>query len=187
MSTEALARSRLGRPFTRLVAAAMESRVRYRFFSPARVLQGAGNLSAQTVLEVGCGTGYFTVPTARLLGEDGSLVAIDILPESVELVSSKVRTAGLRNVRVIKGDALDTGLDDASFHAALLFGVIPAPMLPVGRLLAEMHRVLRPGGTLAVWPAIPGWLPRSVVRTGLFSFASRRNGVVTFRRANVVE
>jgi SAM-dependent methyltransferase len=187
MSVEAIQRSRVGRRLTKLLAAAMESRLRYRCFSPTRILQGVDRLSERTVLEVGCGTGYFTVPAARAIGDRGSLVAIDILSEAVELVSRKVEGAGLRNVRVIKADALDTGLDEGSFDVVLLFGMIPAPMLPLPRLLPELHRVLRRGGILAVWPAIPGWLSGSVVGTGLFSFADRRNGVLTFRRADVAE
>ncbi len=182
MSIEAIQQSPCGRFFTKLVAAAMESRIRYWFFSPTRILHGLDQLSGQKVLEVGCGTGYFTVPAARLIGVQGSLVAMDLLSESVELVSTKVQDAKLRNVRVIKGDALDTRLGDRSFDVVLLFGVIPAPFLPLSRLLAEMQRVLRPGGILAVWPAIPVWLRRSVVGTGRFAFADRRHGVFTFTR-----
>jgi ubiquinone/menaquinone biosynthesis C-methylase UbiE len=107
---------------------------------------------------------------------------MDVLSDSVELVSKKVQTDDLKNVRVIKGDALDTGLDAESFHTVLLFGVIPAPMLSLPRLLTEMHRVLKPEGTLAVWPPVPGWLPQSILQSGLFTYASKRNGVHNFKR-----
>ena len=159
----------------------MESRLRYRFFGPEHILKGAGLLPGQKVLEVGCGTGYFTVPAARLLGGEGSLVAMDVLSASVEAVGRKVQAAGLKNVRVIQADALDTGLDAAGFDAVLLFGVIPAPMLPMSQLLSELHRVLKPGGALAVWPPVPGWLPGAIQQTGLFTLSSRQNGVHNFR------
>jgi ubiquinone/menaquinone biosynthesis C-methylase UbiE len=162
----------------------MESRFRYRFFGPMNILKGADILPGQIVLEVGCGTGYFTVPIARLLGEQGCLVAMDVLPESVELVSRKVQMADLKNVRVVKGDALDTDLDAENFDTVLLFGVIPAPRLPLTRLLPEMHRILKVEGSLAVWPPIPGWLPQSIVRSELFTFAGKRNGVHNFRRCS---
>jgi ubiquinone/menaquinone biosynthesis C-methylase UbiE len=119
---------------------------------------------------------------ARLTGEQGCLVAMDIVPESVELVSQKVQLANLSNVLVVKGNALDTGLDAEKFDAVLLFGVIPAPMLPLTRLLPEMHRILKAEGSLAVWPPIPGWLPKSILRSGLFIFTGKRNGVHNFRR-----
>ena len=183
MDTKAIAESTIGRFFIKVLAAGMESQFRYRFFNPTNILAGVDTLPGQTVLEVGCGTGYFTIPAARMIGEGGSLVAMDVLPESVELTSGKVQSASLNNVRVVQGDALDTGLDPESFHTILLFGVIPAPMLPLSRLLPEMHRVLKIGGTLAVWPPISGWLPQSILRSGLFTYGSKRNGVHNFKRS----
>jgi demethylmenaquinone methyltransferase/2-methoxy-6-polyprenyl-1,4-benzoquinol methylase len=182
MDTETISKSKTGKLFIKVLAAGMESRFRYRFFGPANILKGANLLPGQIVLEVGCGTGYFTLPAARLIGDQGCLVAMDVLPESVELVSKKVQDANLKNVRVIKGDALDTHLDAENFDMVLLFGVIPAPMLPLSRLLPEMHRVLKIDGRLAAWPPVPGWLPRSIVKSGLFTFTGKRNGVHNFRR-----
>jgi ubiquinone/menaquinone biosynthesis C-methylase UbiE len=180
MDIRAIAGSTLGKTFIRLLARAMESRFRYRFFAPEKILRGVDDLRGQDVLELGCGTGYFTLPAARLIGDQGRLVAMDILEQSVALVSGKVKAAGLQNVRVVQGDALDTGLEDGSFAVVLLFGVIPAPMLPLSRLLPEVHRLLRPGGDLAVWPAIPG-LARSVLKSGLFAAGPKRNGVCNFK------
>lgn len=159
----------------------MESRFRYRFFGPMPILRGADIHSGQTVLEVGCGTGYFTLPAARLLGDQGCLVAMDVLPASVEEVSRKVQSANVKNVRVVKGDALNTLLDAESMDAVLLFGVIPAPMLPLNQLLPEMHRILKPGGTMAVWP--PSWIHQAILQSGLFKDAGKRNGVFNFRRS----
>ena len=182
MDTETIAKSNIGKVYVKVLAASMESRFRYRFFGPTNILCGANILPGQVVLEVGCGTGYFTLPAARLIGEQGCLVAMDVLADSIELVSKKVQTANLKNVRLLKGDALDTGLDAENFDTVLLFGVIPAPMLPLTRLLPEMHRVLKVEGSLAVWPPIPGWLPQSILQSGLFTFFGKRNGVFNFRR-----
>jgi ubiquinone/menaquinone biosynthesis C-methylase UbiE len=182
MNTETFARSTIGKLLIRFLATAMESRLRYRFFHPINILQGVDNLHGQAVLEIGCGTGFFTLPAAELIGDQGFLVAMDILSESVELVSKKVQAAKLQNVRVVKGDAMDTSLDAESFHTVLLFGVIPAPMLPLTRLLPEMHRVLKAGGSLAVWPPVPGWLPQSILQSGLFTCANKRNSVYNFKR-----
>ena len=181
MNTEAFASSKIGGLFIRVISAVMESRFRYRFFGPMQILRGADIHPGQTMLEVGCGTGFFTLTAARLIGDQGSLVAMDVLPASVEAVSRKVQVAGLKNVLAVKGDALDTKLDPESMDAVLVFGVLPAPMLPLNRLLPEMHRILKPGGTLAVWP--PSWVPRSISRSGLFSFVCKRNGVYNFSRS----
>lgn len=182
MDTETLSKTAFGKIFVKAVAAGMESRFRYRFFPPKKILKGADIVHGQTVLEVGCGTGYFTIPLAQIVGDGGSLTAMDILQESVDHVTSLVKTADLKNVRVTKCSALDTGFDDEAFHAVLLFGVIPAPMLPLERLLPEMHRILKPAGDLAVWPPVPGWLPHSILKSGLFTLTNKRLGVYNFRR-----
>ena len=182
MNTETLTRSTIGKVVLRSLAAVMESPLRYRYFNPLDILQGIDKLHGQTVLEIGCGTGFFTIPAAGLIGEQGSLVAMDVLAESVEFVSKKVQAAKLQNVRVVKGDALDTKLDSESFDTVILFGVIPAPMLPLTQLLTEIRRVLKPEGTLAVWPPVPGLLPQSILQSGLFTDAHKRNSVYNFKR-----
>jgi protein-L-isoaspartate O-methyltransferase len=180
MNTEALAKSPIGQIFIRVMAAIMESRLRYKFFGPAKILQGAGVRPGMKVLEIGCGTGFFTLTAARMLGEQGSLIAMDMLLQSVEAVAKKVQAAGLSNVQVIKGDALDTKLEPESFDEVLIFGVIPAPMLPMEKLLAETHRILRPGGMMAVWP--PSWVHQTIIQSGRFRYINKRNGVSNYQR-----
>jgi demethylmenaquinone methyltransferase/2-methoxy-6-polyprenyl-1,4-benzoquinol methylase len=161
----------------------MGSRLRRWIMNPVKTLQGAGIQPGQTVLEVGCGTGFFTIPAAKLIGENGHLIAMDPLAGFIEQVSKKVASTGLNNVDVIKRDALDTELDTASIDKALLFGVLPWPALPLNRLLPEMHRVLKPEGTMAVWlfPVSFG-VPQEILRSGLFIFINKQNGVYNYRR-----
>ena len=180
MNTEEFAKTKIGQLIIRIMASIMESRFRYRFFEPMKIIQGADICPGENVLEVGCGTGYFTIPVARFMGDKGSLTAIDILPKSIEAVTQKVQIANLRNVRVFKGDALNIQLKSESMDTIILFGVIPAPMLPMDKLLPEMHRILKPGGKMSVWPPIG--VHKSVLRSQLFSFSGKRNNVLTYKR-----
>ena len=54
------------------------------------ILKGADIQHRQVVLEVCSGIGYFTLPAARLIGDEGFIVAMDVLSGSVEQVSQKV-------------------------------------------------------------------------------------------------
>ncbi len=161
----------------------MESKLRNLLWDPVKMLHGADVQPGQMVLEVGSGTGFFTIPAARLIGEQGCLIAMDPLSAYADRVGEKVKAAGLRNTRVVRRDALDTKLDAETMDRVLLFGVLPFPSLPLNRLLPEMHRILKPEGTLAVWLfPISGWVPGSILRSGLFTYLNKRNGVYNYRR-----
>ena len=161
----------------------MESRFRHWLYPPLRTLRDAGVQPGQTVLEVGCGTGFFTLPAATLIGDQGRLIAMDVTSDFITRVSKRVETANLKNVQVIKCNALDTGLDTGSIDIVLLFGVLPFPFLPLNQLLPEMHRVIKPEGSLAVWLfPISGWVPKSILQSGLFTYVSKRNRVYNYRR-----
>ena len=183
MNTEDLGNSKILNLLSKPGGVAMGSRFRHWLANPVKTLRGADIQPGQTVLEVGCGTGFFTIPAAQLIGDQGCLVAMDVLSDYIERVSKKVQAADLKNVRVVKRDALDTRLDDASIDMVLLFGVIPFPSLPLNRLLPEMHRVLKPEGSLAVWLfPISFGVPKSILRSGLFTYISKRNGVYNYKR-----
>ena len=185
---EVLKNSKILNPLFKAAGNNMESRLRHRLHDPVKILQGTEIRPGDSVLEVVCGSGFFNLPTARLIGEHGRLVAMDVLPAYVERVSQKTRSANLKNVRVMEADALDTGLDAASMNAVILFGVIPFPALPLNRLLPEMHRVLKPEGILAVWlwpPVVHFWVPKSILRSGLFTYMGKRNSVYNYKRRQV--
>jgi len=183
MNTEDLGNSKILNLLFKPAGMLMGSRVRRWLMNPMKTLQGAGILPGQTVLEVGCGTGFFTIPAAKLIGDEGCLVAMDALSDFTKQVSKKVKSADLKNVRVVKCDALNTGLSTASIDTALLFGVLPWPALPLSQLLPEMHRVIKPEGSLAVWLfPISGWVPKSILQSELFTYVSKRNGVYNYRR-----
>lgn len=181
MNTETFSKTKIGEIAIKLLAKAMESRFRYRFFNANRILQGVDNLAEQNVLEIGCGTGFFTIPIAHLIGDQGSLTSIDILQESVDFVSKKVEDAKLENVKIFKRNVLTTDFQPNSFYTVILFGVVPAPMLPLDKVLLEIHRVLTSDGILLILPSFC-WLPRSINKSGLFTYLNKKGKVYNFKK-----
>ena len=187
MKTEDLGNSKILNLIFKPAGAMMGSKLRGWLSDPVKTLTGADIQPGQTVLEVGCGTGFFTVPAAQLLGDRGELIALDASAGFIEKVTEKVQRADLKNIRIIRRDALDTKLNTASVDKVLLFGVIPFPLLPLDRLLPEMFRVLKSEGTMAVWlfpPLVHNWVLKSILRSGLFVYLNKQKGVYNYRRFN---
>ena len=140
------------------------------FRDPYKALNAAGLKPGQKVLEVGCGPGFFTVPAARIVGEKGSVHALDINPFAVERVQQKIEQEGVTNVKTILADATQTGLPGQSFDLAFVFGFAHA-IGDMENILTELHRLLKPAGILSVEgrPWIPGELFCPLERQGRIS------------------
>jgi len=185
MKTEDFGNSKILNLIFKPAGMLMGSRLRQWLMDPVKTLQAADIQPAQTILEVGCGTGFFTLPAAQMIGDHGCLIAMDASSGFLKEVAQRVQKANLNNVRIVQRDALDTGLETESIDKALLFGVLPFPLLPLDRLLPEMHRVLKLKGTMAVWlfpRLVHSWVPNSIIRSGLFNYTGKGKGVYNYRR-----
>ena len=118
------------------------------FRNPQRLLKAAGLKPGQKVLEVGCGPGFFTIPAAKIVGEEGFIYAVDVHPLAIERVKEKIRRAKIKNVTPVLANASDTGLPDRNIDLAFLFGLqyITGGLEDV---ISEIHRVLKSGGVLS--------------------------------------
>src|SRR5690606_18062388 len=61
----------------------------------------------QTVVDMGCGNGFYTLPLARLVGENGKALAVDIQPEMLHMLSERAKEAGLTNIELVTGTQID--------------------------------------------------------------------------------
>lgn len=113
-----------------------------------RLVEAAGIGPGDAILDVGTGRGAVLVPAAERVGPGGSVTGIDLSEEMVRIAGAEAARFG-EYVRVRLMDAEHLEFPDASFDTVLCgFGVMFFPTLD--RALAEFHRVLKPGGTLAV-------------------------------------
>ena len=99
---------------------------------------------AGKVLEVGCGTGAMFA----FYGPGVAVEAIEPDAEFREAALSKANAVATR-IRATDGDAMRLAFPDASFDAVVL-GMVLCSVPSIDKVLAEVRRVLRPGGALRV-------------------------------------
>jgi ubiquinone/menaquinone biosynthesis C-methylase UbiE len=116
------------------------------FITRARLLEALAPGPGETVLEVGPGTGYYTLDVARAVRR---LHIFDLQPEMLEHTLRRAREAGVDNVEPRQGDARSLPYRDAMFDAAYLVAVL-GEIPDQEAALRELRRVVRPGGRLVV-------------------------------------
>jgi ubiquinone/menaquinone biosynthesis C-methylase UbiE len=153
-----------------------------------KILARMGVQEGLTILEVGCGPGFFTIPAARRVEEVGTIYALDIHPMMIESVEKKVRKHRLENVKTINSPASSTGLNDESINLILCIDVL-SDISDIEPTLQEMHRILKSDGMLAVYEPHTGWEPgawkpersiKELTTTGLFSLHRRDGKILKF-------
>ncbi len=105
--------------------------------------------SGERVLEIGPGTGYYTLDMADWVGPDGRVEIFDLQQEFLDHVGGQAAERGLANVVPTCGDATALPYEDSSMDAVVLTAVL-GEIPDTGTALREIRRVLKPGGRLVV-------------------------------------
>jgi ubiquinone/menaquinone biosynthesis C-methylase UbiE len=103
----------------------------------------------ERLLEIGPGTGYYTLDMAEWVGPEGRVEIFDLQREFLDHTAARAAERGLENVVPTQGDATELAYEDGSIDAVALtavLGEIPDP----AAALREIRRVLKPGGRLVV-------------------------------------
>ena len=107
---------------------------------------------AMTVLEPGCGMGFFTLDLARMVGPRGKVVAVDVQPRMLTGLQRRARRAGLGDridARLADGEQSGVADLDGKVDFALAFAMVHE-VPDAARFLADVYRALAPGGKLLV-------------------------------------
>jgi arsenite methyltransferase len=138
-----------------------------KLYSPAELAEvpesaiawalGVGNpirhadlVPGETVLDIGPGGGIDSILAAKRVGPTGKVIGLDLLDEMVERASANAEEAGVSGwTEFIRGEMEQIPLPDASVDVVVSNGVINLSPRK-SRVLAEIFRVLRPGGRMCV-------------------------------------
>jgi SAM-dependent methyltransferase len=118
----------------------------------------------ERMLEIGPGTGYYSLPVAEWLAPDGRLELLDVQQEMLDHTLRRAREQGVANITASLGDARALPYPDDSFDAVYLITVL-GEIPDQGAALLEMRRVLRAGGRVVVGELFgdPHWVSPSML------------------------
>ncbi len=114
----------------------------------------------QTVCDLGCGNGFYTLELARRVGPEGTVYAVDIQPEMLRLLVARARQAKLFNIRPVLGTVMDPRLPPGEVDLVFCVDVYHEFSHPE-LMLARIRESLRPTGQIVLAefrgedPAVP--------------------------------
>ncbi|MCG8352335.1 MAG: class I SAM-dependent methyltransferase [Chloroflexales bacterium] len=153
------------KPTPLIVAPLLRHRWRLRYRDPEHTLAPLRLHPGMRVLELGPGVGLFTACAARAIAPGGVLLSVDLQRAMLDRLRRDLQHTAASTISLQVGDAQALPIADASVDCAFLIAVLPM-IRGRQRALAELRRVLRPGGLLAVSEEIlaPEYVPPAITR-----------------------
>lgn len=113
------------------------------------LLSELGVRPGQSVCDLGCGNGFYTLKLAELVGPQGKVYAVDIQAEMLRLLGKSVEAAGVRNIVPVLGTAVDPRLPAGQIDLVLMVDVYHEFSHPE-EMLRAIRRSLKPEGRIAL-------------------------------------
>ncbi len=131
---------------------------RYQEIKPDVLLQRLGTPPGSTILDLGCGNGFFTFPAAMGMGEQGMVIAADVSEQMLLLLN---RRNPPDNVQVLQVEEVKMNIEDASVNAAVAISLYHEFKQPLDNL-NEVKRVLKADGKIMLMD----WDPQTMRERG---------------------
>lgn len=122
-----------------------------RFIDPDKIVAQVGLKKGDVVADLGCGSGFYTLPACKIVGESGKVHAVDLVEGKLQTTASQARDKGYRNLLVHKGD-LDKPLKDPAKLSCdvVIMGNIIHQITELDHLMKNAYSLLKTGGKLLV-------------------------------------
>jgi ubiquinone/menaquinone biosynthesis C-methylase UbiE len=119
------------------------------FLTRERLREALEPSPGERLLEVGPGTGHYSLPVADWIRPGGRLDLLDVQQEMLDHTMRRAAEAGLDNITPRRGDAREMPYEDDSFDGALLVTVL-GEVRDQDAALRELRRVVKPRGRIVV-------------------------------------
>jgi ubiquinone/menaquinone biosynthesis C-methylase UbiE len=135
------------------------------FITRARLREALQPQAGETILEVGPGTGYYSLDAAGWVAPGGMLHVFDLQQEMLDHTLRRAGEEGVANISAVRGDAQRLPFEEGRFDAAVLTAVL-GEIPDQDAALREIARVLKPRGRLVVGELFgdPHWVSPNALR-----------------------
>jgi len=117
-----------------------------------KIVEWSGIKPGMTVLELGCGSGVYTIALARAVGNQGKLYVVDMQQAMIDRLKrrlAKPEYSEFTNIEIRLANAYDLPFTNESIDLVVMVGVLPE--IPnKDRALKEINSILKPDGILAI-------------------------------------
>ncbi len=120
---------------------------RRKWQNPEAILASIGLKAGLTFMDIGCGSGFFTLPAARIVGESGKVYSVDKDAESITNLKTLASQEGLRNLDLTTGKAEEVVKCEACADI-IFFGIVLHDFKNPARVLENARKMLKSGGHL---------------------------------------
>ncbi|MGZ4922287.1 MAG: class I SAM-dependent methyltransferase, partial [Halobacteriota archaeon] len=120
---------------------------RRKWQNPEAILAKAGVQAGDVFIDLGCGFGFFALPAAKIVGQEGLVCGIDIDSEALEQLRERASNAGLRNVHVKTAQAEEVSLCNRCADIAFI-GIALHDFKDPLKVLKNAKTALKPNGRL---------------------------------------
>ncbi len=116
---------------------------------PQRVIDALQIKPGQTIVDLGAGSGYYSFRIAALVGERGKVLAVDVEPQMLQLISERATRAGIKNVTAVRSTARDPNLPANSVDLLFMVDVYHELEFPF-EMMVKVREALKPAGRVAL-------------------------------------
>lgn len=118
--------------------------LRRLFHSPRRLFADY-LVKGMTAVDIGCGMGFFSIGMAKIVGEKGKILAVDVQPQMLSVLRKRARRAGVSHIIDTRPCTQERiGLSVAADFVLFFWSMHEIP--DTARLAGEISRMLKPGG-----------------------------------------
>ncbi|MGB7053702.1 MAG: class I SAM-dependent methyltransferase [bacterium] len=123
------------------------------FLDSESIISTIGLREDQTVLDVGCGEGHFSLAASTVVGDNGQVVAVDVDEASINILRTIIAQENIGNVLAFRADVTKRiPVSDNAVDVCLMVNVLHGFVLnkEIADVMCEVVRVMKRHGSLAI-------------------------------------